>query len=472
MAAKRAQDQIVTTAAEPDGDEPDRQRRVARRRQPTRWVPPAGGASIQSLSAQFAFMFAGVERLGEQSPAALLVCDPFLVRNVLTQFTGSPCAARMKVFGWGPDDIRPDGLAGPVIAPIPLDVPAGRSVRLAAAGSRHMVAVLDGNEVATWGDGMHGQRGLVRWSGSRMSILRFPGGGALPKVQALACGAFHTLVLLETGAVLGWGQNAYGQLGIDPRIHEHVRVPVCVFDPETLHMRARCIACAPMASCVAADGGAIFTWGMWRVDCKHRVFNRKTTTIPDAAIASVAIGDGVMAAVTDAGVLYTTPMRDAGVCDIDGAMTAVRMPRDRTVSAVACGDLHVLALLDNGEVYAWGSNAVGQLGVGHAVVLGITLPNIISVYAGEPKQVPFPGQTQIVSVRCMHNTSFAVARDGRVFAWGDNEYGRLAIGSTRDIVVAPTQIGALAADCVLDVQAGPRYTIVLIAGDDKAPSVL
>ena len=37
----------------------------------------------------------------------------------------------------------------------------------------------------------------------------------------------------------------------------------------------------------------------------------------------------------------------------------------RTIKQVACGQMHTLAVTDNGLVFAWGDNAKGQLGLGN-----------------------------------------------------------------------------------------------------------
>ena len=37
----------------------------------------------------------------------------------------------------------------------------------------------------------------------------------------------------------------------------------------------------------------------------------------------------------------------------------------RTIKQVACGQMHTLALTDNGLVLAWGDNTKGQLGLGN-----------------------------------------------------------------------------------------------------------
>lgn len=37
----------------------------------------------------------------------------------------------------------------------------------------------------------------------------------------------------------------------------------------------------------------------------------------------------------------------------------------RTITQVACGEMHTIAVTDNGLVFAWGNNTKGQLGIGN-----------------------------------------------------------------------------------------------------------
>jgi len=46
------------------------------------------------------------------------------------------------------------------------------------------------------------------------------------------------------------------------------------------------------------------------------------------------------------------------------AWLPVRLPKRSRTAAIACGQGHSLALLSTGEVYAWGANSQGQVGVG------------------------------------------------------------------------------------------------------------
>eukprot|EP01124_Arcella_intermedia_P036590 TRINITY_DN9613_c3_g4_i1.p1 TRINITY_DN9613_c3_g4~~TRINITY_DN9613_c3_g4_i1.p1 ORF type:complete len:386 (-),score=78.10 TRINITY_DN9613_c3_g4_i1:11-1168(-) len=82
------------------------------------------------------------------------------------------------------------------------------------------------------------------------------------------------------------------------------------------------------------------------------------------------------------------------------------------VKMVKCGHWHSLALLLDGRVFAWGSNEYGQLGVGH--------PS--NKY--NPTQVT-PMEGKITQIDCGGNFSGALRSDGVLFCWGGNEKGQI-----------------------------------------------
>src|SRR3954466_16108036 len=83
------------------------------------------------------------------------------------------------------------------------------------------------------------------------------------------------------------------------------------------------------------------------------------------------------------------------------------------VVAVACGRRHAVALLQDGSVWAWGSNNSGQLGNG----------------SFQPSGVPVQGTglANVVSIAAGRDTSFALLSDGTVRGWGETILG--AIGA-------------------------------------------
>ena len=83
--------------------------------------------------------------------------------------------------------------------------------------------------------------------------------------------------------------------------------------------------------------------------------------------------------------------------------------KDTPVQHIAMGESHVLVVTRNGELYSFGKNNKGQLG------LGDTEPRIEFSIINNP---PW-GEIPIVSLVANDNGSFAITSNGEIYAWGD-----------------------------------------------------
>ena len=100
-----------------------------------------------------------------------------------------------------------------------------------------------------------------------------------------------------------------------------------------------------------------------------------------------------------------------------------------SVKQLAAGQLHSLALLSNGEVWAWGANDCGQLGNNS------TRPSPIPVQV-----VGLGGEVEEIAAGSWHN--LARRKDGVLLAWGYNFSGQLGIGKLGHQQV-PVEVKAL-----------------------------
>ena len=102
---------------------------------------------------------------------------------------------------------------------------------------------------------------------------------------------------------------------------------------------------------------------------------------------------------------------------------------------IATGSSHVLALDTAGNVYSWGSNNKGQLGI-----LDLNNGGKNEQLSPEKKELQRNKFTQqpmlieeeikqyeICQIYAGNTQSFAVTRTGKIFAWGDNKYNLLGL---------------------------------------------
>jgi alpha-tubulin suppressor-like RCC1 family protein len=94
---------------------------------------------------------------------------------------------------------------------------------------------------------------------------------------------------------------------------------------------------------------------------------------------------------------------------------------------VAAGGFHTLALMSNGRLLAWGANDSGQLGDGTTVDRAL------------PVLVRDLGDAEVVDIAAGMDFSVALLADGSVLTWGGNDHGQLGDG-TRNRRLTPVQV--------------------------------
>jgi alpha-tubulin suppressor-like RCC1 family protein len=107
-------------------------------------------------------------------------------------------------------------------------------------------------------------------------------------------------------------------------------------------------------------------------------------------------------------------------------LTAVQIGTENNWQQIVAGDYHSLAIKNNGTLWAWGQNNLGQLSGGPTA-------NIVV-----PTQIGTDNNWQQVTTGRQHST--AIKLDGTLWAWGYNGNGAIGDGTLIDKLV-PTQIG-------------------------------
>ncbi len=213
-----------------------------------------------------------------------------------------------------------EGLGGTVTA-----VAAGaedRSIKKAADGGVHNLALMSDGTVEAWGNNEHGQLGDGNTSNSYLPVTVT----GLSDVVAIAAGGGQSLALLANGTVMAWGENSFGMLGDGKfgKKYAYSDVPVAVQGLSGV----TAVAAGGEDGLALLENGTLMAWG-----------NNNAGELGSTASA----GSDVPVAVTGL----------SGVSAISAG------------AAEAGGDQdHNFALLQDGTVRAWGSGAEGDLGDG------------------------------------------------------------------------------------------------------------
>lgn len=118
------------------------------------------------------------------------------------------------------------------------------------------------------------------------------------------------------------------------------------------------------------------------------------------------------------------------------------------VVQVDAGTGHACALVKSGQVFCWGSNAVGQLGTD---VFSSTGP------------VRVDGLNNVTQIAVGGDHSCGLRNDGRVFCWGFNNRGQLGIGTGGGIgAFSPVIVRAKLPPNAVQISAGDRHTCAVM----------
>jgi alpha-tubulin suppressor-like RCC1 family protein len=192
-----------------------------------------------------------------------------------------------------------------------------------------------------------------------------------------------------------------------------------------------------------------------------------TTNLGSRRIVQVGAGGGYSLLLADDGSVFSFGLNSSGATGLGtlSGNTLLATPIDTTnlggrkIKQVAAGG-HSLLLADDGTVFAFGPNGYGQQGtndnVQHSTATPIDATNL--------------GGRKITQVAASNAHSLLLADDGTVFAFGNNFYGQLGLGtfSTTTGVLAPTPIVTtnLGGRKITQVAAGTTHNLLL--ADDGA----
>ncbi|XP_056910288.1 RCC1-like G exchanging factor-like protein [Takifugu flavidus] len=268
---------------------------------------------------------------------------------------------------------------------LPLVEPQQTRVLQVSCGRAHSLVLTDHEGVFSMGNNSYGQCGrpIVEdevYSGSHV-IHRIDGFDC--GVVQVACGQDHSLFLTESGKVFACGWGADGQTGLG---HHSVSCTPVEVGGDLAGVKVQQITTYGDCSLAVSADGELFGWG-----------NSEYLQL---------------ASVTEATQISSPRLLPLNSCG--------------KVVQAACGGTQVAILNDKGEVFVWG---YGILGKGPKLSESATPEMIPSTLFGRSE---FNPSVAVTRIRCGLNHFAAVTDRGELFVWGKNIRGCLGIGKRDD----------------------------------------
>ncbi|KAL2310884.1 hypothetical protein Nmel_002563 [Mimus melanotis] len=167
-----------------------------------------------------------------------------------------------QVYTWGYNNSGQVGSGSTANQPIPRRVTSclqNKIVVNIACGQMCSMAVVENGEVYVWGYNGNGQLGLGS-SGNQPTPCRIAALQGI-RVQRVACGYAHTLVLTDEGQIYAWGANSYGQLGTGNKSNQSYPTTVIVDKDRVIEIAA---CHSAHTSAAKTQSGQVYMWGQCR----------------------------------------------------------------------------------------------------------------------------------------------------------------------------------------------------------------
>mmetsp|Transcript_216 Transcript_216/g.378 ORF Transcript_216/g.378 Transcript_216/m.378 type:complete len:805 (+) Transcript_216:165-2579(+) len=123
------------------------------------------------------------------------------------------------------------------------------------------------------------------------------------------------------------------------------------------------------------------------------------------------------------------------------------------IKDVICGDYHSIFLSENGKLWSCGKNSQGQLG------LEDTAPRTV------PHPITFFDDMNITHVSCGENHSIVVVDNREVYGFGTNARGQLGLDDTKSNIKRPTKIELPTNESIKILQCGRNFTVLVTTND-------
>ena len=313
----------------------------------------------------------------------------------------------------------------------PVQVVGITTATMVAAGQTHSLFLRANGTVVGYGGNALGQLGSGSVSTTNTTLVT----ASMPSATArfIACGTYHSMFLLDSGAAYMFGDNAYNQLGVSSASAPTSPTPVIVAGISNVVSAA----CGDTHTLLVRYNGEVLSYGRNNAG-QLGVGDKLVKTSPTIIVAGTLNSSLGLSISVDAGLNHSVIALADGTVKVCGSNSNGQLGAGTTVTeyltpttltgysaySVGCGRNHTLLLLNNTVVYtsaivAFGDNTYGQMGDAQSNITTRWFPNRIYESTGTKKLARTSGQ---------HGAY--VDSDGVLYMKGSNSFGQIGDGTS------------------------------------------
>mmetsp|Transcript_19528 Transcript_19528/g.21180 ORF Transcript_19528/g.21180 Transcript_19528/m.21180 type:complete len:410 (+) Transcript_19528:44-1273(+) len=342
-----------------------------------------------------------------------------------------------------------------------------------SAGSRHSLALSAEGHVYSWGWGLAGQLG----HGDNINLshpLRIP---SLTDITCISAGGMHSGCISATQTCYMWGDNSQGQLGIGKTAKSAFDEPTPIIFEDQKPFQVTRLSCGGMHSAAISIDGDVYCWGKsdsgqtgfshWYLEFSTNIYWPRKVEELEHGI-DVSCGGFYTLVLTATGQVFAMGKEDYGCLGTGAEETAhdtstegpseVHTLTDSSIKQISAGGWHSCFLTEDGKLYASGKGEYGRLG------LGEESSKLFPTKVQHDSQKKTLCEIQQVSAGGSHTIWFD--RNNHIYTVGRTDGGRCGNGSTSTgrLTLAEdiTKFFPLHDFTVLEVAAGGSHTLALV----------
>ncbi|MDQ7083525.1 MAG: hypothetical protein Q9M36_00685 [Sulfurovum sp.] len=201
--------------------------------------------------------------------------------------------------------------------------------------------------------------------------------------DTVSAGYFYATAIKNDGTLWSWGNNTFGQLGIEATTDKSL--PSKIGTATTWKI----VSAGNAHTLAIKSDGTLWTWG-WNVKWNGagRLGDRRTIN----------------------------------------TLSPIQVGTAKTWKTVSAGNEHTLAIKSDGTLWTWGYLGHGRLGV------------VDETRRNKTSLIQVGSDSDWITVSGGYAQTLAIKSDGTLWAWGYNNYGQLGNGTTSEGITLKTNI--------------------------------